>query len=80
MNAREGTQWRRQKRFLTWTPPDGTPIITSGNPNDYQALDLYFPFFLTLQVSIFTVIPGNTKGRSITVTLTSCLTGLESAV
>jgi hypothetical protein len=26
------------------------------------------------------VLPGNTKGGSITVSLTSCLTGLESAV
>jgi hypothetical protein len=26
------------------------------------------------------VLPGNTKGGSITVRMTSCLTGLESAV
>jgi hypothetical protein len=30
--------------------------------------------------SILTMTPGNTKGGSITVLLTSCLTGLESAV
>ncbi len=29
---------------------------------------------------ILSVVPGNTKGGSITVPLTSCLTGLESAV
>jgi len=38
-------------------------------------------FFKTLQCLIgHTHTPGNTKGGSITVPLTSCLTGLESAV
>jgi hypothetical protein len=31
-------------------------------------------------ISFHTLSPGNTKGGSITVPLTSCLTGLESAV
>ncbi len=31
-------------------------------------------------ICFITLAPGNTKGRSITVPLTSCLTGLESAV
>jgi hypothetical protein len=35
---------------------------------------------LVLQVYLGFVNPGNTKGGSITVPLTSCLTGLESAV
>ncbi len=36
--------------------------------------------FMLLQLSGGFVGPGNTKGGSITVPLTSCLTGLESAV
>jgi hypothetical protein len=32
------------------------------------------------QASVWFVEPGNTKGGRITVPLTSCLTGLESAV
>lgn len=32
------------------TNPDGTLTQPDGNSHDYQALDLYFPFFLTLQV------------------------------
>jgi hypothetical protein len=38
-------------------------------------------FFLTVvQYEHAIVRPGNTKGGSITLPLTSCLTGLESAV
>jgi hypothetical protein len=48
----------------------------------------YLPFFLSLwQIGGWTqthnlriVIPGNTKGGSITVLLAYCLTGLESAL
>ena len=29
---------------------NGTSINSQGTSQDYQALDLYFPFFLTLQV------------------------------
>ncbi len=35
---------------------------------------------LLVLVNVAFVLPGNTKGGSITVPLTSCLTGLESAV
>jgi hypothetical protein len=41
-------------------------IYSTGLTHDYQI--------------IFIVQAGNTKGGSITVPLTSCLTGLESAV
>ncbi len=34
--------------FYNGTNADGTPNMNKAN--DYQALDLYFPFFLTLQV------------------------------
>ncbi len=36
--------------------------------------------FVMLNVVMLSVVSGNTKGGSITVLLTSCLTGLESAV
>jgi hypothetical protein len=40
----------------------------------------YIFFFFSNSFSFSILQPGNTKGGSITVPLTSCLTGLESAV
>ena len=38
--------------FSNGTHPNGSRIMNDGvGENDYQALDLYFPFFLTLQVA-----------------------------
>jgi len=41
---------------------------------------LYFPFLWRRRLQDLKNKPGNTKGGSITVLLTSCLTGLETAV
>ncbi len=48
-------------------PPDSTCQLTAGSASTTTSANRC-PF------------PGNTKGGSITVPLTSCLTGLESAV
>jgi hypothetical protein len=53
------------------------PILTVGGnqPISHPYFPYRHPFSRRLMVQ-----PGNTKGGSITVLLTSCLTGLESAV
>jgi hypothetical protein len=53
----------------------GSSIIHENGPQTVAAsINIICPS------SIVTLVPGNTKGGSITVLLTSCLTGLESAV
>jgi hypothetical protein len=50
---------------------------TSGPNRTYQEIG---QIWQTMSSKIFMHKPGNTKRGSITVSLTSCLTGLESAV
>ncbi len=47
---------------------------------DYARVVIYDHHMFIVQAISAIALPGNTKGGSITVPLTSCLTGLESAV
>ena len=71
-------------------PPLVSPVRTLDSPEKPRVrfdssgpnlhLSSYPAIFRILKVNLKILGPGNTKGGNITVPLTSCLTGLESAV
>ncbi len=52
--------------------------LADKNFSETNTLAYFAPKLVETKIEWFT--PGNTKGESISVPLTSCLTGLESAV
>ncbi len=70
---------KKEKGFATLTTEH--PIVSQkwfkARPNWFQS---YKTFFFSLTLHQYKLSEGNTKEGSITLLLTSCLTGLESTV
>jgi len=58
----------------------GNMNVKDGPPYFARAVSYARKMLMKLTIGFWLLKPGNTKGGSITVPLTSCLTGLDSAV